>query len=174
MCLLVSLGVSIYYNWKLGLVLSTAIPFVIWSGVLSSKIGDGQNTERYKSLEKAGAIAMESISNIRTVTSLGQQETFHKLYMTYLTEPYSAAKRSSPIRGMIFAVAINVTVLISIASFSYGGYLILNENADFKIVCIINECLIFGMEFVGNMVAFTPNYGKAKLAVNRIFGMIDR
>ena len=173
-CLVVSLGVSIYFCWKLALVLSLAIPFVIGSGIISTKVGEGQNIVKSKSLEKAGAIAIETISNIRTVASLGQQETFHTLYMNCLVESHLATKRNSLIRGFIFGLAINLTVLMSIVSFYIGGYLIVNENLDFQILSIINECLIFGMEFVGNMLAFTPNYSKAKIAAGRIFQMINR
>ena len=173
-CLLVSFGVSIYFNWKLALVLSLAVPFVVGSGIISTKISDGQNAEKYQSLEKAGAIAIESVSSIRTVTSLGLQDTLHELYMNCLKEPHLTTKRYAPIRGVVFGLAINVTVLISIAGFCYGGYLIFNDGIDFEIVSIINESLIFGMEFVGNMLAFTPSYGRAKSAAGRIFKMIDR
>jgi len=172
--LMASLVVAIYFNWKLALVLSVSIPLVIGSGIISVKISDGQNVEKYKSLAKAGAIKIESVSNIRTVTSLGLQETFHELYMNHLRESHLETKRYSPIRGAIFGVAINMANLFAIVGFYYGGYLIVNEGIHFQIVTIIVECLVYGMDYVGNTLAFMPNYGKAKVAADRIFKMINR
>ena len=171
---LASVLASIYLNWKLGLALTFVIPFVLGSGILETKLGEGQNLKKSKGVEKAGNVAIESISNIRTVASLGREETFHSLYMNCLLEPYLQAKRNSPIRGIIFAIAVNASLLASIIAIYYGGYLITYENLEYQAVLTINECLVFGIEMVGQMLAFTPNYGKAKVAASRLFKIIYR
>jgi ATP-binding cassette subfamily B (MDR/TAP) protein 1 len=56
---------------------------------------------------------------------------------------------------------------------SYGGYLIQNEGLAYKEVFKICEALVFGMEMVGQTLAFTPNYGRAKTAAKRIFHLIE-
>jgi len=171
---LVSVTSSIYLNWKLGLALTFVVPFVLGSGIVETKLGEGQNVKKSKGLEKAGNVAIECISNIRTVVSLGREETFHSLYMSHLLEPYQQAKKNSPIRGIIYAVTINASLMASIIAIYYGGYLIAYEQLNYEIVFIINESLIFGIEMIGQMLAFTPNYGKAILAARRIFKIINR
>lgn len=172
--MLLSLTVSIYLNWKLGLALSVAVPLILGAGVVETKLGRGLNTKKSKGLEKAGIVAIESISNIRTVASLGREETFHAIYMNCLLESHLQAKRNAPLRGILFAATINTTIVFSIASLCYGSYLISYEDVPYKTVLTVNESLIFGMEMVGQMLAFTPNYAKAKVAASRVFKILER
>ena len=169
-----SLCISLYLNWKLGLALSVVIPFVLGSGALQVKISLDQTARRARTLEKASQIAIESISNIRTVASLGLEETFHSLYMDLLLEPHLRAKRTALFRGLMFSFTVNATIFASIGGFYYGGYLAMNEDLNIEIVYTINEALIFGFEMVGQMLAFTPNYGKAKMAAKRVFHLIEK
>lgn len=172
--ILASLCISLYLNWKLGLVLSVVIPFVMGSGILQVKISVDQSAKRMRSLEKASQIAMESISNVRTVASLGLEDTFHSLYMDLLQEPHLSANRIAPIRGLMYGLTINAAVVSSIVGFYYGGYLAKNEGLLNENLFTITEAIIFGFEMVGQMLAFTPNYGKAKTSANKIFKLIER
>ena len=169
-----SLCISLYLNWKLGVALSVMIPIILGSGALQVEISLDQTARRARTLEKASQIAIESISNIRTVASLGLEETFHSLYMDLLLDPHLRAKRTAVIRGLMFSFTINATIIASIAGFYYGGYLVMTENLDTEVLFTITESLIFGFEMVGQMLAFTPNYGKAKMAAKRIFHLIER
>jgi hypothetical protein len=44
-------------------------------------------------------IAVEAISNIRTVAALGREDTFCKIYNDELSAPHRASKRRASIRG---------------------------------------------------------------------------
>jgi len=166
-------GTSIYLNWKLGLTLSFVIPFVLGSNIVETKVSLRQAVKRRQALEKASQIAMESIGSIRTVASLGLEGTFHSLYMNLLLKPHLRANRMALVRGIIFGFTVNVAGFASIVGFYYGTYLVVNENVDYEIVFTITEALIFGIEMVGQMLAFTPNYGKIKMAAGRIFQLIE-
>ena len=172
--MLVAVGTSIYLNWKLGLTLSFVIPFVLGSNIVETKVSLRQAVKRRQALEKASQIAMESIGSIRTVASLGLEGTFHSLYMNLLLKPHLRANRMALVRGIIFGFTVNVAGFASIVGFYYGTYLVVNENVDYEIVFTITEALIFGIEMVGQMLAFTPNYGKIKMAAGRIFQLIER
>jgi len=56
----------------------------------------------------------------------------------------------------------------------YGGYLVYNENLDYKLVFKVAEALILGTMMVGQASAFAPNYTKAMIAAARVFNLIDR
>ena len=169
-----SLSISLYLNWKLGLALSVVIPFVLGSGALQVKISLDQTAKRARTLEKASQIAMESISNIRTVASLSLENTFHSLYMDLLLEPHTRAKQSAALRGLLYALTINTAIIASIGGFYYGTYLVMTENLDLQVLFMVTESVIFGFEIVGQMLAFTPNYGKARIAAKRVFHLIEK
>ena len=171
--ILFALALSLFYNWKLALVSGIFVPIVLLSGVLEVKMNMGQNAKKTKALEGSTRLATEAISNIRTVASLGLEETFNDKYMESLREPYKVAKKLTPVRALIFGLTCNMTCFASVVCMSYGGYLITNEDLAYKKVFKICEALVFGMEMVGQTLAFTPNYGRAKTAANRIFQLIE-
>lgn len=168
-----ALAMSLYFDWKLGLVSGVFVPMVLISGILGVKIEMGQNLVKTKALDQSARIGTEAISNIRTVASLGREETFHSNYMSSLRQPYTTAKKRSPIRAFIFGLTTNVSSFGSIVCMTYGTYLIVNEGLAYKEVFKICEALVFGMEMVGQTLAFTPNYGRAKNAAKRIFQLIE-
>ena len=171
--ILFALTLSLFYDWKLALVSGIFVPIVLLSGVLEVKMNMGQNTKKTKALEKSTRLATEAISNIRTVASLGLEESFNAKYMESLHEPFKVAKKLTPVRAIIFGLMCNTTCFASVVCMSYGGYLIANKDLEYKKVFKICEALVFGMEMVGQTLAFTPNYGRAKTAANRIFQLIE-
>ena len=171
--ILFALTLSLFYDWKLALVSGIFVPIVLLAGLLEIKMNMGQNAKKTKALEKSTRLATEAISNIRTVASLGLEESFNAKYMESLHEPFKVAKKLTPVRALIFGFTCNMSCFASVVCMSYGGYLIQNEGLAYKEVFKICEALVFGMEMVGQTLAFTPNYGRAKTAANRIFQLIE-
>nr|QST14980.1 ABCB1-2 protein [Diaphanosoma celebensis] len=169
-----SIVVAFSSDWRLGLVSSVFVPVILFSAILEARIETGQNVKQIRALEKSSRVAMESILNIRTVASLGLEGKFHSIYMEALAKPHTAVKNRSPIRGLLFGMTINMVMFASIATYHYGGYLLQSEGLPYKEVLKVAEAMIFGMEMVGQTLAFTPNFGKAKAAANRIFQLLDR
>jgi ATP-binding cassette subfamily B (MDR/TAP) protein 1 len=171
--ILFALTLSLVYDWKLALASGIFVPIVLLSGLLEVKMNMGQNAKKAKALERSTRLATEAISNIRTVASLGLEETFNAKYMDSLHEPYKVAKKLTHVRALIFGLTCNMSCFASVVCMSYGGYLIQNEGLAYKEVFKICEALVFGMEMVGQTLAFTPNYGRAKTAAKRIFHLIE-
>ncbi len=168
-----ALAVSMFYSLKLTLVTVVFVPCVLISASLEVKMNAGQIEKKTKALEKSTRIAAEAISNIRTVASLGREETFHTIYMLSLHRAYISAKKLMPIRAILFGLTSNMSVLASVVCMVYGTYLIQKEGLPYKNLLIISEALVFGMEMVGQTLAFTPNYSQAKTSAKRIFQLIE-
>ncbi len=164
---------SMYYSWKLTLATVIFVPCVLLSAALEVKMNAGQNVKKMKALEESTQIAAEAISNIRTVAGLGREETFHNSYMTSLHKSNISAKKIMPIRALIFGLTSNVSNFASVVCMVYGTYLIQSEKLAYKNVFIICEALVFGMEMIGQTLAFSPNYSRAKTSAKRIFQIIE-
>ena len=169
-----SVALAFIANWKLGLATSVFVPAILVSAILQARIGMGQNNTQVRALEKSSRVATESILNIRTVASLGLEEKFHSIYIESLAEPHAHVKKQSPIRGILFGITVNIVTFASIVAYHYGGYLLQSEGLPYKDVLKVAEAMIFGMDMVGQALAFVPNFGKAKAATNRIFQLLDR
>ena len=163
---------SLIYSWKLALACGVFVPLVLFSAVLEVKINEGQNVEKTKALVESTRIATETISNIRTVASLGREETFHSSYMASLHKSYISAKKQMCVRAVLFGLTFNMSTFASVVCMTYGTYLIQSEGLAYKIVFIISDALIFGMDMIGCTLAFTPNYSRAKISAKRILQLI--
>ena len=120
-----------------------------------------------KGLQQSAKVAMEAISNIRTVASLNREQTFHDRYMSSLIGPHVAAKRNAFIRGMVFGFASSAPIFSYGIVLYYGGWLVVHVGSNFKDVFKVAEALTMGTMTVGQTVAYLPNYTKAKLAASR-------
>ncbi|CAF4831175.1 unnamed protein product [Rotaria sp. Silwood1] len=100
-------------GWKLTLVILSISPLLFSSAVLFSKLASGLTAMELKAYGKAGAIAEEVFSSIRTVLSYNGQEREEKRYEQHLGE----AKRNGIKKG-----AINGFTMGSVWFFIYCAY----------------------------------------------------
>ena len=165
---------SLYYEWRLGLVAMAFVPFLLIATYFQAKIIMGQSALERDGLQKSAKVAMEAIGNIRTVASLGKERQFHTIYMDSLRGPHQKALKRSWIRGAIFGFASSLPMFAYAVTMYYGGWLVANDGLDFTKVFKVSESLLFGTQMIGQAVAFAPNYNKAKVAANRIFALLRR
>jgi len=93
--MIASIVLSMIFEWKLGLTALSFVPLLLIATYFQAKIIMGQSALERDALQKSASIAMEAISNIRTVAGLGKEQTFHDIYMDSLRGPHQAALRKS-------------------------------------------------------------------------------
>ncbi|XP_059085284.1 ATP-dependent translocase ABCB1-like isoform X2 [Tigriopus californicus] len=172
--LTISIGLAMYYQWQLGLVTSVFIPFVLVALYFQTKMIMGSDSVQKEAFASSAKLAIEAISNIRTVAGLGRERTFEELYLAALRQPHVDAKKRSHVRGLIFGFAQSVPFFAYSGCMFYGGWLVENQDLDYKNVFKVAEALILGTMMVGQATAFAPNYNKALLAAARVFKLLDR
>jgi ABC-type bacteriocin/lantibiotic exporter with double-glycine peptidase domain len=77
---LVSVVLAFIYSWMLTLVLVVFVPIMMVAGFIRITATSGTAKRNKESLEQAGGIALDAISNIRTVKSLGIELKFYDNY----------------------------------------------------------------------------------------------
>ena len=75
-------------SWKLGLVCSLFFPLTILAVVLEQRIIMGVDSVEKKAFEQSAKLAIESISNIRTVAGLRSEAVTIEKYIGLLAEPH--------------------------------------------------------------------------------------
>ena len=125
------------------------------------------NGMEYKGLQLSTKVAVEAISNIRTVAGLNLEQTFHDRYVGSLMERHAAVKRKAFYRGIIIGFASCAPMLASALVMYYGGWLVVHDGVDFRTIFKVSEALSTGTITVGQAVAYMPDYSKAKLAAGR-------
>ena len=77
-------------------------------------------------------LAVEAISNIRTVAGLRLESTFARAYAERLRGPHARARRRAHLRGLIFGFAQATPFMAYAGCMYYGGYLVQYEGLDYK------------------------------------------
>ncbi|XP_040208744.1 ATP-dependent translocase ABCB1-like isoform X2 [Rana temporaria] len=120
--------IGLIYGWKLALVLIAAGPVLTISTAISSKMLVALTSKELTAYAKAGAVAEEVLSSIRTVVAFGGQEKELKRYTNNLGE----AKKIGIKKAITSQLAVGFMFFIIYAThalgFWYGATLVLSEN----------------------------------------------
>ncbi|XP_049269943.1 ATP-dependent translocase ABCB1-like [Rhipicephalus sanguineus] len=172
--LIACLVMSFYWDWHLGFIVLAFVPLVLLSTYLESRMLRGKLISSKQALEYSTKVAAEAIKNIRTVASLHQEEVFCANYMLSLAEPQRIMKRKAIVRGFTFGVAQCIPSMAYATSLLYGSLLVGQCDLQFGNLLKVVEGVILGTAIVGQAVAYSPDYHKAKLAAQKLFRLINR
>ncbi|XP_033224974.1 ATP-dependent translocase ABCB1-like isoform X2 [Belonocnema kinseyi] len=172
--IILSVSMAIYYEWRLGLVGTAFIPLILVTGYLQNLMYRRETLSYHKDLATSTKIAVEAVSNIRTVMALGIEETCHNSYVAAMQPSYLLAKKNTHIRGLIFALARSVSYIALAACMYYGGYLMKREVLHYSTVFKVSQTLIMGTIMVADASAHAPNVQKGLQAAASIISILKR
>lgn len=138
--------ILVYTSVKLFMLMTLIVPFVAVGAVLYSRFVQGLSRRHQDALAFASNVAEESISNVRTVRALGQEEKQSKMYGAHVEQSFQCAKR------LVIANAFNVGGTIFIGTMSivivlrYGGILVLNNVCS----CMVVEMCLISLSFLSS------------------------
>lgn len=110
------------------------------------------------------------------MASFGNEEQIVADYERLLEGPVILAIRKCHIIGLAFGftqfvkMAIFAVLYYAAAQFLQYGYIPLSQT-DRVFMAIF--CMMFGAQQSGQAQSFGPDLGKAKIAANKIFGIVD-
>ena len=137
--LILSIITSLALEWRLGLVGCAFVPLVLIATFAQSKIVMGHDNVEKKALGKANKLAIEAISNIRTVASLRKEDYFVEEYNKELAGPHESSRSRSHLRGIVFGFAQSMPFFAYGGCMFYGGYLVYSEFLPYKKVFTVAE-----------------------------------
>lgn len=85
-------------------------------------------------MERGCRMAIEAITNIRTVTSLGQEAHVLNRYAMEIRNAEAACHAKIRYRGLVYAIGNTAPLFGYALALYYGGILIANEGLEYKIV----------------------------------------
>nr|QUF59435.1 ATP-binding cassette transporter Abcb1-2 [Brachionus angularis] len=171
----IGLLLAFIYGWAITLVIIAFVPFIIVSGVLQTKLLTGFSGKDKETIEEAGKITNEAISNIKTVAILNKESYFSELYSNKIDIPYKASIKSANLYGFMLGFSSSIIFFATAAAFVVGGIIIEKDlfGLDFQKIMLVFSCVIFGAQSVGQASSLMPDYAKAKVAVQKIFELFD-
>jgi ABC-type multidrug transport system fused ATPase/permease subunit len=168
------LSIALATGWELSLVVLATIPAMIICGALQAKILGGYGHKTRKAYEKSGKIASESISNIRTIVSLGREDYFESYFKSSLDAPYKIGVKRAWTAGIGFGFSQASMFFSYGMAYWYGSGLILDGKYTFEQMNRVIFVMIFCAFAAGQISSFAPNYAKARIAAIAIYEMLGK
>ena len=167
--------IAFIYQWKIAFVTFATIPFMIVTGAVQQMllVGFG-NTEDGKMSDDA--VAVEALSNIRTVAAFNAGPAQTARYTALVEEKEGPQKRNGAVAGVAFGISQFTFYGVFALSFWYGGTLIQDnpQEVSFADVMIASMALLMGAMGAGEAGGFAAKLQDAETASKRVFALIDR
>ncbi|KYO26787.1 ATP-binding cassette sub-family B member 5 isoform X2 [Alligator mississippiensis] len=172
---IVGIVIGFVIGWKLTLVILSTSPLVVLSAAFCSKMIITLTSKELTAYSKAGAIAEEVLSSVRTVVAFGGQEKEIKRYTSRLGE----AKNIGIKKAIASKLSLGFVYLIINGcyglAFWYGTTLILEDNSEYTIgsVLAIFFCVTYSSYCIGIASPHFETFAIARGAAFKIFKIID-
>ncbi|XP_049957820.1 ATP-dependent translocase ABCB1-like [Schistocerca serialis cubense] len=172
--LVLSVGLALYYEWRLGLLVLAFVPPLFAVFFIQGKLQRGEFLGNASSVEKATKVAVESVGNIRTVLGLCRERQFHAQYLQELQAALRTAKRNVHLRAVTYSLSRSIGFFTYAAAMAFGGQLVANEGMPYDNVFKVSQTLIMGTGMVANILSFAPNFQKGIEAASNAFHLLER
>jgi len=177
--LLFSNLLAVYYDWRLGLVGLLFNPPLVLGMLLQMRMMKDNGPVQKDALEKSSKVAVESITNIRTVAGLTCECKIYDQFAAALEEPHKSAVKRAHIRGLIFGMTNSLFFLAYGLLFYYGAWLITNDSSGYlkenpMSIWRATIAALQGGMFAGMSFSSLMDIQKMFLAAERIFELLDR
>ncbi|KAJ0987478.1 hypothetical protein J5N97_005834 [Dioscorea zingiberensis] len=160
--------------WKVALVVFTVIPVMMFCGIAYKAVYVGLTSKEEVSYRKAGNIAQQAISSIRTVFSFVMEDRLAEKYAEWLEESAPIGVKIGFAKGAGMGVIYLVTYSQWALAFWYGSLLVARGeiSGGAAIACF------FGVNVGGRGLALSLSYfaqfAQGTVAASRVFEIIDR
>ncbi|KAF4019990.1 hypothetical protein G4228_011616, partial [Cervus hanglu yarkandensis] len=172
----VGLAIGLVKGWKLTLVTLSTSPLIIASAAIFSRIVISLSNKELNAYSKAGAVAEEVLSSIRTVIAFGAQEKEIQRYTQNLKDAKDVGiKKAIASKLSLGAVYFFMNGTYGLA-FWYGTSLILSGEPDYTIgtVLAVFFSVIHSSYCIGAAAPNFETFTIARGAAFNIFHIIDK
>ncbi|XP_010222845.1 PREDICTED: multidrug resistance protein 1-like [Tinamus guttatus] len=165
--------VGLTKGWKLTLVILAVSPVLGLSAALWAKVLSAFTDKEQAAYAKAGAVAEEVLSSIRTVIAFGGQEKEIKRYHKNLED----AKRIGIRKSITANISMGIAFLLIYASYAlafwYGTTLIIADDYTIGNVLTVFFSVLIGAFSIGQTAPSIEAFANARGAAYAIFNIID-
>ncbi|XP_059052145.1 ATP-dependent translocase ABCB1-like [Achroia grisella] len=171
--LILALVISLYYEYRVGLVALVFVPIIAGVFYKERQMAGDESSGTAKAMEASSKLAVDAVSNVRTVASLGKEKMFLNCYSILLLPGLQIAKRASHWRGIVFGLSRGLMNFTNAIALYYGGTLIINEHIDYAIIMKAAQAILISAGTAAQAFAFAPNFHKGIKAAGRVVVLLN-
>ncbi|XP_077454038.1 ATP-dependent translocase ABCB1-like [Stigmatopora argus] len=168
-----SVVIGLIKGWKLTLVILAVSPLLGVMAAIFSKVLASFTSREQSAYAKAGAVAEEVLSSIRTVFAFSGQQKEIERYHKNLED----AKNVGIKKAISSNIAMGVTFLLIYLSYAlafwYGSTLILSGEYTIGVVLTVLFAVLIGAFALGQTSPNIQSFSSARGAAHKVYGIID-
>ncbi|OQV12032.1 Multidrug resistance protein 1A [Hypsibius exemplaris] len=172
--------IGFVYGWELTLVIVAFTPVLAFCAMMLVKFSTSFTQKESKAYAKAGSIAEEALSSVRTVAALGAEARVVEKYTASLEE----AKQTGIKKGLTVGIGMGTTWLVIYCSyclaFWYGSKLVRgslssgDQRYDGGTILTVFFSVLVGAFSLGNAAPSLQEFATARGAAAFVYAVIDR
>ncbi|XP_077454041.1 ATP-dependent translocase ABCB1-like [Stigmatopora argus] len=167
-----SFVVSLIKGWKLTLVILAVCPLLGLTAALFSQMVTSFTTKEQAAYAKAGAVAEEVLSAIRTVFAFNGQHKEINRYHNNLEEAKKMGIKATISTSLIMGFTFMMIYLSYALAFWYGSTLILTQEYSVGTVLSVLFALLIGASALGHTSPAIQSFSGARGAAYKIYSII--
>lgn len=168
-----ALVIGFVYSWRLTLVLLALTPLMIITTAITGVIISRLTSQEQTAYAKAGSVAEEVFSSIRTVVAFGGENRELERFKSFLGDSMKAGVRKGLHSGVAFGLFNLVQFCSYAVAFWYGAELIIDKIINGGELMIVFFCVIIGATQIGQAAPNLQDIANAKGAAYFIFDLMD-
>ena len=160
-------------GWKMTLILLITVPLVFAATFIFLRYYD-VNAEKRSAHEGTTKVAVEAITNIKTIYALNLEDRFCQQYYEKLMKPQSRIERKHIISAIASGYSEGILHIVIIFCIYLGTIFIRNEEMKYLNVWRVLFAIIFTATGAGRVSSAIPDLSKGAEAFSKVVEIIDR
>ncbi|CAF3937993.1 unnamed protein product, partial [Adineta steineri] len=171
-----SIIISFILNWQLSLIMSCMIPLIVGSSLIFAKVITRETKEQLSTYAKAGQIAQEVFSSLRTVLSFNGSKSQQKQYEKELklNEWYTVRKDAA--FGTYTGWLNFINFVVYSIGFTFGSILMSHGNhrtLTISEILVVVSMFAQALGFLSSIGTFFQSISEAQGAAVSVFRLIE-
>ncbi|CAM0911259.1 unnamed protein product [Alopecurus aequalis] len=172
--ILIATTVSMYVNWRMGLVSWAAMPCHFIGGLIQARSAKGLYGDAAIAHQELVSVASEAASNIRTVASFVYEDEIVKKAELSLQEPMRITKIESMKYGVIQGISLCLWNITHAVALWYTTVLVQRKQATFENSIRSYQIFSLTVPSITELWTLIPMVMSAITILNPVFDMLDR
>eukprot|EP00058_Branchiostoma_floridae_P008409 XP_002593897.1 hypothetical protein BRAFLDRAFT_131055 [Branchiostoma floridae] len=165
--------IGFIYGWKMALVIMAVSPLLGIVAFLMTKMASAFTEDEQAAYAKAGGVAEEVLSSMRTVAAFGGEKKEEKRYNVHLVEAMRMGVKKAISAGAGMGVTFLVMFGVYALAFWYGSDRVRAGEYTPGGFLITFFCVVIGAMSLGQAAPNIESFAKAKGAAAFVYSVID-
>jgi ATP-binding cassette subfamily B (MDR/TAP) protein 1 len=172
--LLAGIPISFVYQWQETLILLAILPFTILIPKIGMRIMQPLLVKKSHVVSEADSIATESTFNYKVVSVFNLQTPLCGTYKAKMQQVQKMAIKESLVQGIQIGLVYFISFAAYALTFWFAGQLTLEGKSNINKATTSIVPMFMAFVYISTAQQNFPDVSKGKIAVQRVFAIIDR